>query len=658
MRILAVSLFSIFSIFNTDAQLSLSGIFSDHAVLQRDQPLPIWGWATKGQSVSVTFNGRSLSTKANSEGRWQVVFPEQNAGGPYTMIVQAGAEQLIINDLYLGEVWLCSGQSNMEWSMDEARPLTNADIRQAKQPLIRHFKVANEVALTPQTRLPKGSSERWAVCSPESVQRFTAVGYFFAQEVQRNIEPGIAIGLVNAAWGGSQLEGWFSPEGMLQTPALSEAAKTLPKDWTQADEQLRRRIAQRCLGTTQLPTAEQELNYPQLTDFSSWQPGYAPGSWDWQGIWAYRGRGYMARTITLPAELVGQASTLWLGENDQPFEVYINGQLVKKDRQEGVIRVELPANTWSAGANRLLLHIGWHQNPDWRGVGLHGSGDQVRLDIGEETVDLSDDRWHLMPAWAQQHQFLHLNNNVATSLYNGIIHPLVPMAIRGVLWYQGETNAGRAWQYRETFPALIQDWRRIWGEELPFLFVQLSAYGRNESANAGSLWAELREAQTLALQLPNTGMAVTTDVGDPDDIHPKNKKDVGKRLAYHALAQVYNRPVPHQSPVLNRVIWEAGSAVLIFDHTEQGLMAKDKFGYVRGFEVAAEDRKFHYAPAEIVNGNQVVIRHPEGLKPEAVRYAWSDAPTDANVYNAAGLPLGTFRTDDWEARTLKVRFEH
>jgi sialate O-acetylesterase len=290
-------------------------------------------------------------------------------------------------------------------------------------------------------------------------------------------------------------------------------------------------------------------------------------------------------------------------------------------------------------------------------MGLHGNNSDLHLDLAGEKISLAGDGWRLMPAWSEPFHFEHLCNNLGTTLYNAMIHPLAPYPLRGALWYQGESNAVRAHQYRASFPAMIQDWRRLWQDEFPFLFVQLSSYGRNQSSNEGSLWAELREAQTLTLQLPYTRMAVTTDIGNADDIHPTNKQDVGKRLALNALDLVYGQTGPARSPAFRSVTWEAASAVITFDDTADGLVAKDKFGYVRGFEIAGEDKVFRYAQAQIVNGNQIVVFHPEGKKPVSVRYAWADAPTDANVFNSANLPLGTFRTDDWPGNTVGKKFE-
>ena len=261
-----------------------------------------------------------------------------------------------------------------------------------------------------------------------------------------------------------------------------------------------------------------------------------------------------------------------------------------------------------------------------------------------------------MPSFAEKHEYAHLMNNVGTSIYNAMIVPLIPFAIRGSLWYQGESNAGRAYQYRQSFPLMINDWRKLWNDQFSFYWVQLSSYGPYNDSNKGSGWAELREAQDMTLSLPKTGMAVTTDVGNPKDIHPTNKQDVAHRLAVNALKFDYGQDIVYSSPLYDHVSFDGNKAIISFKHAEGGLIVKDKFGYLKGFEIAGDDKVFYYAKAEIV-GNQVVVSHPKVATPVSVRYAWADSPEDANLYNAAGFPASGFRTDTWPGITSKSKFE-
>jgi sialate O-acetylesterase len=289
-----------------------------------------------------------------------------------------------------------------------------------------------------------------------------------------------------------------------------------------------------------------------------------------------------------------------------------------------------------------------------------GSETDLYVSSPTQKISLADDQWRLMPSFAEPHTFAHSSNNVGTTIYNAMIAPLIPYGIRGALWYQGESNAGRSYQYRHSFPLMIEDWRKRWKEDFPFYFVQLSSYGADRSSNEGSGWAELREAQTMTLRLPNTGMAVTTDIGDPNDIHPRNKQDVGKRLAANALHFVYAQTDVYSGPVFESMrIGERFSedyAVIRFN-TNRPLMVQDKYGYLKGFEIAGEDRVFYYAKAEIHGPNEVIVRHPKQQTPVAVRYAWSDAPAEANLFHTGGFPACPFRTDDWEGVTVKGKFE-
>lgn len=363
----------------------------------------------------------------------------------------------------------------------------------------------------------------------------------------------------------------------------------------------------------------------------------------------------MARTVEIPEEMVGQATTLGLGIQDSFNEIYVNGQLVSEGIVEGTRKITLPANTWKSGNNQLVVNFGNMIQFPWYGLGVNGSPDDLFVSSKDSKVSLATD-WYLMPSFAETHTYNHSSNNVGTTIYNAMIAPLVPFAIRGALWYQGESNAGRAYQYRQTFPLMINDWRKQWDDEFSFYFVQLSSYGANQDSNKGSNWAELREAQTMTLNLAKTGMAVTTDVGNPQDIHPTNKQDVAHRLALNALKSNYKQEILHSGPMYESVHFEEDRAVIKFDYIGEGLTVKDKYGYLKGFEIAGEDQVFYYARAEII-GDKVEVYHPKGQKSVAVRYGWADAPEDANLFNVEGLPASPFRTDNWKGKTVGQKFE-
>jgi sialate O-acetylesterase len=633
------------------AQLKIARLFSDHVVLQRQKPIPVWGWATAKDKITVTLAGQTQTAITDASGKWQVKFNPLEAGGPFVMSVSDKNNSLKINDILIGEVWLCSGQSNMEWSVKQADNF-KVEKKNANFPQIRHFFVEHEVTMTPEKDLKSGE---WKVASEETVGDFTAVGFFFAREIYQKLN--IPVGLLHSSWGGSQVEGWISKEGMASSDEFKNYAQNLPNNWTDADAMQDKKLRKQLFGTDFLPTTEDEKKYVSAGyDFSKWHSTDSPlGQWDWKGIWAFRGTGFMARNVEISSEIASQLTTLGLGIQDAQNEIYINGKLVAEGVMKGVRKVILPANTWKAGNNSLVIKFGKMIDPAWYGSGLMGTNDDLFVSANKEKVNIANG-WKLMPSFVEKHEYVHSSNNVGTTIYNGMIAPLMPFAVRGALWYQGESNAGRAYQYRQSFPLMINDWRKKWNDDFSFYFVQLANYGGYQNSNQGSNWAELREAQTMTLSLPKTGMAVITDIGNPNDIHPTNKQDVGHRLAIIALKKDYGQDVLFSSPMYDNVEFGANTATISFKYVGGGLMVKDKFGYLKGFEIAGEDKIFYYAKAEIV-GDKVVVTHPKNQKPVSVRYAWADSPMDANLFSAEGLPVNSFRTDDWEGITRKVKFE-
>jgi sialate O-acetylesterase len=637
------------------AQVKLARLFSDHVVLQRQKPIPVWGWATPQEKVTVTLGGQTLAATADTSGKWIVRFAPLEAGGPYQMTATAKSGKAAVEDILIGEVWLCSGQSNMEFKVQQANNFEE-EKKNADFPKIRHFNVDHEVTIDVQKDLKNGS---WVIASPETVGSFTAVGFFFARELYQKLN--VPIGILHSSWGGSQVEGWISKEGMLSSEELKGYANNLPKNWDEADARLDAKLRKQLFKDPQVnPSTTDEARYTEPGyDFSKWVKTDSPiGQWDWKNIWAFRGNGYMAKTISIPAELASQKTTLALAENDSHNAIYINGKLVNEGIIKGVRKIEIPENTWKSGDNQLVIKFGNMISAPWYGLGLVGSADNLYVGSGQQKISLAKE-WFLMPSFAEKHNYMHSSNNVGTTIYNAMIAPLVPFAIRGNLWYQGEANTTRAYQYRQSFPLLIQDWRNQWatngkpGNE-SFYFVQLSSFGGNQDSNKGSNWAELREAQAMTLKLPKTGMAVTIDVGNAKDIHPTDKQDVAHRLATNALKLDYGQKIDYSSPLFDAVTFSEGKAVVSFKFATDKLVAKG--GELKGFEIAGEDKVFYPAKAEIT-GDKVVVYHPKGLKPVSVHYAWSDAPVEANLYNSAGFPASPFRTDSWPGITVGKKFE-
>ncbi|MCE6987779.1 sialate O-acetylesterase [Dyadobacter sp. CY323] len=634
------------------AQVKLARLFSDHVVLQRQKPIPVWGWAKAGEKVKVTLAKESIDVKTDASGKWIVKFKPLEAGGPYTLTASAKSGTQTVSDILIGEVWLLSGQSNMEWPVQAAKNYEE-ERQNANFPQIRHFRVDHQVTMTPETDLKTGE---WKIASRETVGGFSAIGFFFARELYQKLN--VPIGLLHSSWGGSQIEGWISKEAMLASNELKPYAQTMPTTWEQADVVMDKKLKKQLFKNESFnPTGDDEKKYMTgSADLSNWQKtADAVGQWDWKGLMGFRGTGYMAKEIELADDIAAKPTTLSLPENDSQNQIYINGKLVNDAAVKGVRKIAIPAGTWKTGKNQLVIKSGNMIATPWFGPGFMGSANDLYLDAGSTKISLAKD-WALMPSFAEKHEYAHLMNNVGTTIYNAMIVPLIPFAMRGTLWYQGESNAGRAYQYRQAFPLMINDWRKLWNDDFSFYWVQLSSYGSDNDSNKGSNWAELREAQNMTLSLPKTGMAVSTDVGNPKDIHPTNKQDVAHRLATHALKLDYGQNIPYASPIYDQVQFEDWKAVVSFKNAENGLMVKDRYGYLKGFEIAGDDKVFYYAKAEI-DGNKVVVSHPKVTKPASVRYAWSDAPEDANLYNADGFPASAFRTDNWPGITENVKFQ-
>jgi sialate O-acetylesterase len=602
MKFLFIILSVFFIVPATQAQLTTSKLFGDHMVLQRNHDIPVWGQSVKKAKISVSFNKQLLTVKADELGNWKATLHPMQEGGPYIMKISSGKESITYSDIMLGEVWLCSGQSNMEFQLKNAYGY-KTEQKIAAKIAVRQFHVPSKISLTPEKDLASG---QWTIAAANTIGDFTAVGYFYAKQLAQNLH--VTVGIINSSWGGTEAEDWISRDAMLGSPELNAIVPTLPQNadgLKQRTDKLLKAWAYH--NKPVVNYTSEELAAKSAYFFENWQHGNAPGSWEWMGkLYSYRGQGFMQRTISLDSSYL---------------------QSAQKD-------------------------------PSWFGIGLNGAGmNDLNVRFADTTVNLADGNWHVMPDLSKPYHFDFLPNNNAFTLYNGMVNPLIPFAIAGVIWYQGESNADRAYQYRSVFPLLITDWRNKWKQQLPFLFVQLSSFGASQSSNFGSSWAELREAQNMALQLPNTGLAVTTDIGDAFNIHPKDKADVGYRLAASALTNVYHLPGFFESPLFAAADFTNGYAMVNFKNAESGLMAKDIYNYVKGFELAGADHKFYYAQAVITDKNKVKVSCSAVPNPVAVRYGWTNSPIDANLFSIQGLPVSPFRSDTWDGITLGHNFE-
>ena len=638
------------------AEVRLPRIFGDNMVLQREKPIAVWGWASPGEKITVQFHSQTKTAKADKQGRWTLQLDTEQAGGPYQLTV-AGKQgvQKTYSNVMVGEVWICSGQSNMEMPIAGWGKIDHyqQEIAEADYSAIRHIKVPNTVALVPQEDISGGD---WQVASPQTAGDFSATAYFFARELYNKLH--IAIGLINTSWGGTMVETWTSRGAFEQSEEFKNMIATMPpaadmKTIGAQKKEAMMKVVDGLQGA--LPAAGEEASYNAADlDDGKWPHMRAPGEWEQAGLGldGLDGVVWFRKAIDLPASAAGVAATIDLGPIDDNDVTYVNGVKVGAITGYNDPRhYTIPAGVLKAGRNVIAVRI----HDTGGGGGMHGQAADMKLVAGTTVVSLAGD-WNFKVADVVMDIAMG-PNSAPTLLFNAMVNPLIPYTIRGAIWYQGEANAGRAYQYRKAFPLMISDWRQRWKEgDFPFYFVQLSSWNANYGNSVkGSSWAELREAQAMTLTLPNTGMAVITDIGNAMDIHPKNKQDVGRRLAYVALANTYGQSMEYSGPVFRSMEAKDGKIILHFDHTGSGLTTPDVYGYLRGFEVAGEDHQWHYAKASI-EGNTVVVWQTAVSNPVAVRYGWADFAGETNLFNKEGLPASPFRTDQWKGVTEDVKY--
>jgi len=627
------------------AQVKLSPLFSGNMVLQQGIEIPVWGWASPGEKVTVTLEKGKASAKANKEGKWTLKLPAMNYGGPFTMTVKGKNIQTLEN-IMIGEVWVCSGQSNMEFSMLSVKN-SDAEIAASNYPDIRLFTVKRRISDTPQEKLEEGE---WVKCAPATIPRFSAVAYFFGRELNQKLK--VPIGLINTSWGGTVAETWTSEQMIGQNPDFANQLAQLKKvnldDYAKSIErEVRERVGEFSTVDLGMKGDQPAWAAPEFND-TPWKTMELPGYIESNGLQGVDGIIWFRKEIDLTAADAGKEATLSLAKINDSDNTYLNGKLIGSTKlQAEKSRIyTIPAGTLKPGKNVLTVQL-----EDVGGMGgVYGNPATFNLQCANRTIPLGGS-WKYKVGLVKFSTVLS-PNSYPTLLYNGMIHALVPYGIRGAIWYQGEGNAGRAKQYRRVFSDLIKDWRNHWNQgEFPFFFVQLANFMKVDSFPQESTWAELREAQLMALSLPNTGMAVTTDVGDALDIHPKDKQTVGFRLALSALKVAYKQDIIYTGPVYNSMTVNGSKVILTFDQVGDGLKIKDKYGYLKGFAVAGDDHKFYWAGSKLTGKNTIEVSSAEVKNPVAVRYGWGNNPDDANLYNSANLPASPFRTDTWKGIT-------
>jgi sialate O-acetylesterase len=622
-----------------NASIELPWLLSDGAVLQRDEPIPIWGTAAAGSRVSVAFGGETRDLQTDNEGNWQTVFPPRKAGGPYQLVVSGGGFSRTVDDILMGDLWVCSGQSNMEWVVRDSDG-AEAEIPSVDEPRIRHFKVPRSWSVEPAATLAGGE---WHPATPEYLRDFTAVGWYFAKRIHSHT--GVPIGLINSTWGGSRIEAWMSPDALDTSPAAAQ--QTLAQLTSSGEARARevKTILSRWPGALvdQIATGEADWSAAQLDD-GDWLLIQVPGLWETQQFSGVDGILWYRKTFNLTQAEADAGMTLGLGRIDDNDITWVNGHQVGATNGYDEIRMySVPARYLKPGENQLAIRV----DDTGGGGGIYSTADLVYL----ETMD--GKRRSLAGEWKVKvdKATVVIQDNmhhVDTALFNKMLHPLFKIPVKGVLWYQGESNANTAQEaeaYRRQFPALINDWRARWNNsELPFYWVQLANFISGNDTPVASPWALLREAQTAALALDNTGQAVIIDIGNPDDIHPTDKKTVGERLALIALKKTYGeRKTAFRGPIFGGVKQHKNQLILNFTSSGK-LRTRNEGGVIKGFEVAGEDGQFTAVPGTLRN-NRVILPIQETTKATAVRYAWSDNPENANLIDATGLPAEPFRAE-------------
>jgi len=613
----------------------------DSMILQRDSKINIWGWASPNEKINIKFNGKNYKATTGADGKWLAQLQPMKAGGPYTMEI-AGKNKITLKDILIGDVWFCSGQSNMVHQLNIHDVTYAKDIAEANYPQIRHFWIPTLTSLPgPKDDLPTGN---WKSAIGDDVRPFSAVAYFFARKLYEKYH--VPIGLINASVGGTPIEAWTSEEGLKDFASL-RATIQKNKDTAYINGLARNAFAGNANRQTHIidkgmiePVKWYEPSYIP----KEWKPINVPGYWEDQGIKDLNGVVWYRKEIDVPASMTGKPAKVFLGRIVDADVLYING------KQVGLTtylypqrRYPVPADILKAGKNIFVVRV-----TNNAGKGGFVPDKPYCIFAGNDTIDLKG-TWQYKVGEIYQPRTAGGGGpvnaqNQPTALYNAMVAPIINYTIKGFLWYQGEANTGRAEEYAKLQPAQISDWRNKWKQgELPFFYVQLPGFMDYNYLPSESNWAMLRESQLSALSVPSTAMAVAIDLGEWNDIHPDNKKDVGERLALAAEKIVYGENIVHSGPIYQSATINGNKITINFTNTGSGLTTND--GEELGeFAIAGDDKKFLWAKAAI-EGNTVIVWNDAVPNPKYVRYAWADNPVNPNLYNKEGLPASPFRTD-------------
>ncbi|MFN2372866.1 MAG: sialate O-acetylesterase [Cyclonatronaceae bacterium] len=645
-------------------EFSLHPLFTNHMVLQQEDDVPFWGRATPGSKVTVIPGwGDPVVTTTGRDGSWILTIRTPRTGNSESVRIENGSGSVLIEDVVFGEVWLASGQSNMEmplsgWPPND--PIDNSDmeIASAGNPHIRMFTVERATSVRPLNDV-KGS---WKTATPTNARVFSATAYFFARELHREL--GIPVGIIHSSWGGTPAESWVALDYLPEVPGYEDIASRFDL----AEEEIgyyEEWLSSLKTVDVDLQNSDHPYRAIDLGDAHLADPGHDTSGWPAMPVPSrledhighFDGAIWYRKEFSFSGDVLAEGYSLYLGPVDDIDITYLNGVRIGGTEQDGnwqVVRdYPVPPGTLVQGRNVVAVRI-----IDLRGGGgIYGNEAPELRENKQGLINLGGD-WNYKPVAILTGRGFHLFGEgskryaampqtgielgpaTPSMLFNAMIAPLMPYTIKGAIWYQGESNVGRGMQYRTLFPAMIRSWRGNWGlGKFPFYYVQIAPYDYGETVPGAT--AELREAQMQALKLENTGMVVTMDIGNPANIHPANKQDVGRRLALWALARTYGRDnLVFSGPLFDRVEVVKNRAVVHFSHTGTGLYAPDET--VSHFELAGPDMRYHPAKA-VIDGHTVVVSSPLVAEPSAVRYAWSDK-AEPNLFNREGLPAAPFRS--------------
>ena len=617
MRIIAI-LFSFFIYQHVVAKIRLPALISDRMVLQREVDLKLWGWADRGEKVTIRFQGKVYHTQPDTAGKWSVSLAPQQAGGPFIMEIN----ELTIRDILIGDVWLASGQSNMETPilrLVERYP----EINVSNNHMIRYYKVPTQEAVDEKDEIASGA--QWYSATASDVINWTALAYFYAEEAYR--QTGVPVGMLVVSKGGSSIQSWVNQAHLKEFPAL-----TVNKD---------------ALAVLENAAVDQGANkwYRADWDDRDWKTVTVPSRWNETGL-DVKGTVWYRKDFNLPPDMEGKHAKLYLGTMVDRDSVFVNGIFVGATSYFYPPRkYDILAGILKSGKNNISIRLtadshdgGFISDKPYR-----MSNDEINVDLtGEWKYKVGQDLKLLEQAKKQLPNLASMGSR----LYNGMIYPLRDYQVKGVIWYQGESNAGDA-NYGKYLKALVSNWRTTFQKvELPFLLVQLPNYApKSVKPPVESGWARVREAQLqTALEVPKTALTVTYDLGEWNDIHPLNKKDLAYRLFLQARRLVYGEQLVSEGPLYKNMKIDGNKIVLFFHPSAGGLKSREH--RLKHFAIAGEDKAYVWADA-VIQGNTVIVSSNDVPNPVAVRYAWSDNPEEANLQNKAGLLASPFRTDNW-----------